>query len=145
MDFWLPFHTVHGVLKAKILKWFAILFSSGPHSVRPLHHDPQAWLSFFELNKVVVLVWLNWLVFCEYGFNVSALWCRLSTPTILLEFLLPWTWGIFSRLLQQSAAAYPYLGRGVSPHHHPFWPWTWSSSSLPSCSSAATAPWTCVD
>ena len=36
----LPFHTVHGVLKARILKWFAILFSSGPHSVRPLHHDP---------------------------------------------------------------------------------------------------------
>ena len=26
-------HTVHGVLKARILKWFAIPFSSGPHSV----------------------------------------------------------------------------------------------------------------
>ena len=36
----LPFHTVHGVLKAKILKWFAIPFSSRPHSVRSLHHDP---------------------------------------------------------------------------------------------------------
>ena len=36
----LPFHTVHGVLKARILKWFDIPFSSGPHSVRPLHHDP---------------------------------------------------------------------------------------------------------
>ena len=35
----LPLHTVHGVLKARILKWFAIPFSSGPHSVRPLHHD----------------------------------------------------------------------------------------------------------
>ena len=35
----LPFHTVHGVLKARILKWFAIPFSSGPHSVRPLYHD----------------------------------------------------------------------------------------------------------
>ena len=35
----LPFHTVHGVLKARILKWFAIPFSSGPHSVRPLHRD----------------------------------------------------------------------------------------------------------
>ena len=31
---------VHGVLKGRILKWFAIPFSSGPHSVRPLHHDP---------------------------------------------------------------------------------------------------------
>ena len=36
----LPVHTVHGVLKARILKWFAIPFSSGPHSVRPLHDDP---------------------------------------------------------------------------------------------------------
>ena len=36
----LPFHTVHGVLKARIVKWFAIPVSSGPHSVRPLHHDP---------------------------------------------------------------------------------------------------------
>ena len=35
----LPFHTVHWVLKARILKWFAIPFSSGPHSVRPLHHN----------------------------------------------------------------------------------------------------------
>ena len=35
----LPFHTVCGVLKARILKRFAIPFSSGPHCVRPLHHD----------------------------------------------------------------------------------------------------------
>ena len=35
----LPFHTVHGVLKARILKRFAITFSSGPHLVRTLHHD----------------------------------------------------------------------------------------------------------
>ena len=28
----LPFHTVHGVLKAKILKWFSLPFSSEPHS-----------------------------------------------------------------------------------------------------------------
>ena len=30
----LPFHPVHGVLKAKILKWFATPFSSGPHFVK---------------------------------------------------------------------------------------------------------------
>ena len=35
----LPFHTVCGVLKARILNWFAIPFSSGPHFVRNLHHD----------------------------------------------------------------------------------------------------------
>ena len=37
----LSFHTVHGVLKARILKQFAIPFSSGPHFVRTLHHDPS--------------------------------------------------------------------------------------------------------
>ena len=36
----LPFHTVNGVLKGRILKWFAIPYSSGPHFVRALHHDP---------------------------------------------------------------------------------------------------------
>ena len=36
----LPFHTVHGVLKARILKWFAIPFSSGPQE---LAMDREAW------------------------------------------------------------------------------------------------------
>ena len=35
----LPFHTVHGVLKACILEWFAILSSSGSRLVRTLHCD----------------------------------------------------------------------------------------------------------
>ena len=68
---------------------------------RPSWVAPQAWLSFIELDQVVVLVWLYWLVFCDYGFSVSALWCPLATPPILLGFLLPWVWGISSRLLQQ--------------------------------------------
>ena len=37
----LTFHTVHGVLKARILKWFTIPFSSGPRFVRTLHYDPS--------------------------------------------------------------------------------------------------------
>ena len=37
----LRFHTVHGVLKARILKWFAIPFSSGPHSVRKAFFSDQ--------------------------------------------------------------------------------------------------------
>ena len=37
----LPFHTVHGVFKARIPKWFVIPFSSGPRFVRTLHHDPS--------------------------------------------------------------------------------------------------------
>ena len=32
-----PFHTVHGVLKARILKWFAIPFSSGPRLCQMVH------------------------------------------------------------------------------------------------------------
>ena len=44
------FHTVHGVLEAGILKWFAIPFSSGPHFVRPLHHDPSVNLQMFKLD-----------------------------------------------------------------------------------------------
>ena len=56
------------------------------------------WLSFTELDKAVVLVWLDCLVFCDYGFSASALWCPLATPTVLLGFLLPWTWGISSWL-----------------------------------------------
>ena len=103
---------------------------------------PWAWLSFIQLDKAVVLVWLHWLVFCEYDFSVFALWCPLATPTVLLGFLLPWVWGISSRRLQQSTAIAPYLGGGVSPHRHPSWPSTWDSSSRPSCARAATAPWT---
>ena len=59
---------------------------------RPSWVAPQAWLGFTELDKAVVLVWLDWLVFCEYDFNVSALWCPVATSTTLPGFLLPWCW-----------------------------------------------------
>ena len=109
---------------------------------RPSWVAPWAWLSFIELDKAVVLVWLNWLVFCEYGFSVFALWCPFAIPTVLLGFLLPWAWGISSRLLHQSSAIAPYLGQRVSPHRHLSWPSMWDSSSRPSCACAAMAPWT---
>ena len=32
---------------------------------RPSWVAPRAWLSFIELDKAVVLVWLDWLVFCD--------------------------------------------------------------------------------
>ena len=54
----LSFHTVHGVLKARVLKWFPIPFSSGPHFARTLHHYLSIFggmaHSFTELYKVVV-------------------------------------------------------------------------------------------
>ena len=104
-------------------------------SVRPLHRDPtilvahMAWLSFTELDKALAL-WSDWLVFCDYGFSVSALRCPLSIPTILLGYLLPQTWGISSRLLQQSAAVAPYLGRGGSSQGRTSCPWTWLLSAF---------------
>ena len=58
----LPFHTVHGVLEARILKWFAIPFSSGPRLVRTLHLDPSRVAlhgmahSFIKSDKAVVHV-----------------------------------------------------------------------------------------
>ena len=52
------------------------------------------------------------VILCDYGFSVPALWCPLATPTVLLGFLLPWTWGVSSGLLQQSAATAPYLYEG---------------------------------
>ena len=70
----LPFHTVHGVLKARLLKSFAIPFSSGPHFARTLHHDSSILSglqgmahSFTELDEAVVhvirLVSFLWLWF----------------------------------------------------------------------------------
>ena len=66
-------------------------------------------------------MWLDWLVFCDCGFILSAIWRPLSALTILLGFLLPWMWGISSQLLQQSTVATPYLGCGVSPHGRRYW------------------------
>ena len=96
------------------------------------------FMASFAVQKLLSFIKSH---FCEYGFSVSALWCPLATPTVLHGFLLPWTWVISSRLLQQSTAAAPYLGRGVSPHRRPSWPWTWSSSSRSSCTHAAIAHW----
>ena len=57
----LHFHVAHAVLEAKILKWFATLFSSRASSVRALHHDssilggPHSIAhSFTEVHKAVI-------------------------------------------------------------------------------------------
>ena len=54
----LPFHTAHGVLVTRVLEWFAIPSSSGPHCVRTVHYDCLSWVtlhgmahSFTELCK----------------------------------------------------------------------------------------------
>ena len=57
----MPFHTVHGVLKARILKWFAIPFSSGSILSEFSTMTRPSWMalhgvahSFTELDKAVV-------------------------------------------------------------------------------------------
>ena len=117
----LPFHTVHGVLMARILKWFSIPFSSGPHSVRPLHHDPpvwvapRAWLSLIELDKAVVhvirltrflLLWFvclpsdashNTYCFTWVSFTLDVGYLFMAAPAKHSHCSLPWTWGSSSR------------------------------------------------
>ena len=79
-------------------------------------------------------MWSDWLDVHDCSFSLSALWCPPSAPTILLGFLLPWTWGLSSLLLQQSAATAPYLSCGVAPlSHRPYPPARGSSSRLCSC------------
>ena len=62
----LTFHTVHGVLKARILKWFAIPFSSRPYFFRTLTMTRLSWVAlhgmahrFIELDKAVVHAFLS--------------------------------------------------------------------------------------
>ena len=83
---------------------------------------PQAWFSFIELDKAVVLV----IRLASFLW----LWFRCVCPLIPSRNTYCLTW-VSSLLLQQSAAAAPYLGRGVSPHRCPFWPWTWVAALSP--------------
>ena len=71
----LPFHSVYGVLKARTLKWFAIPFSSGPHFVRTLYHDPSigwpytGWHIVSFSWTMLWSMWSDWLVFCDCRFH----------------------------------------------------------------------------
>ena len=124
-----------------ILQWTTFCQNSPLHSVC-LEWPYTAWLSLSVTR--LWSMWSDWLIFCDFGFTLSALWCPLLEPTVLLGFLLPWTWGICSWLLQKNTATVLYLGQGVSPHCHPSWSWTWSSPSRPSRAHTATIPWTWI-
>ena len=122
-----------------LLQWTTFCQMSPPWPAH-LWWPNTAWLSYIAFTRLWSM-WLDWLIFCDYGLCVCPL-MPLATPTVLLGFLLPWMFIISSRLFQQSAAAVPYLGRGVSPHCRPSWPWMWIISSRPSCARTATACWT---
>ena len=85
----LPFHTVHGVLKARILKWFAIFFCSGPRFVRTLHHDLLSCVtlhgmahSFIELDKAVVHV-IKLVSFWDCG--IQSVWSLMEKDKRLMK------------------------------------------------------------
>ena len=79
--FW-PFHTVHGILKARILEWFASPCSSGPCLVRALLCDPYALVllrgmshSILELqrlllHKAVIYEGGTWEMRKEHLYNI---------------------------------------------------------------------------
>ena len=72
---------------------------------------PWAWLSFIELDKAVVLVWLEWLVFCEYGFSVFALLQQLPS---YLGFSYLGLWYLFTAAPAKcSRCSLPWM-RGIS-------------------------------
>ena len=81
----LPFHTVHGVVKARKLKWFAIPFSSGPHSVRTLCHDPSilggsTGLISFRMDWRLSRVFSNTTVQTHQFFGTQPFSVQLSYP-----------------------------------------------------------------
>ena len=92
----LPFHTVHGVLKARILLWFAILFPVD-HILPDLSTCPacpgwphMAWPSFIELDKsavcVIRLVSFLWLWFqCVCPLMLSHNTYRLTWVSLTLD------------------------------------------------------------
>ena len=80
-------------------------------------------------------MWSDWLFVYDCGFSLSAFWCPLSAPAILVGFLLPWMWGITLWLLQQSAATAAYIQfssvQSLSPVRLFATPWIACTPGLP--------------
>ena len=119
----LPFLTVHGVLKARILKWvchsllqWTTFCQNSPPWPICLGWPHTAWLSFIELNKAVVRVirlasflWLWFKSVCPLVPSLGAYhlirvsltldmgYFFTATPAKCSRCSLPWMWGIFSR------------------------------------------------
>ena len=109
----LPFPTVHGVLKARILTWLSIPFSSVPRSVRPLHHDPPV------LGCPAGMAWFHWV---RQGCGPSVIrltsflwvWFHCVCPLMpsCNTYHLTWvslTWGVGVSLHGYSSKAQPLL------------------------------------
>ena len=114
-----PFHNVHGVLKARVLKWFAIPFSSGPHFCQnsppwPIHlrWPYKAWL-------IVSLHWTRlwsvlsvWLVFCDCSFHVNI----YSQVPVCSGHFFPSPFSLFSLFQELSILWSLVVDRVSQPH-----------------------------
>ena len=101
----LPFHTVHRVLKARILKWFAIFFLQWTTFCQNSPSWPVcpgwphiAWLSFIELDKGVIHI-----------IRLAVIIVSVCLPSDPLSLHLP------------SYLGFSYLGCGVAPLGHCPW------------------------
>ena len=100
-----------------LLQWTTFCQTSLPWPTH-LGWPHMAWLSFTELDKAVVLVWSDWLVVCDCSFSLSALWCPLSAPTLLLGFILIWMVGVSSLLLLLTLdMGYLFLAASPAPSY----------------------------
>ena len=95
----LPFHTVCGVLKARILKSFAIPFSSGPHLSELSTMTNLSWValhgmahSFIKLEKAVVHV-ISLISSVIVVFILSSLWWIRIRGLWELPDGRDWLWG----------------------------------------------------
>lgn len=111
-----PFHTVHWVIKARMLKWFANLFSSGSHFVRifpqwPIHlrWPYTAWL-IVSLSYTRLWSMQSFLViFCDEIFIPSALWWMRTRGLWKLPDAKNWLWGKLGVVLMVRAMLSQFL------------------------------------
>ena len=100
------FHTVYGVLMARILKWFAIPFSSGPRSVRTLHH---IW-------------WESWTT-CMYGWMWDTVMYGCESWTIekaehwRIDALELWCWRRLLRVPWMARRSNQSILKEISPEY----------------------------
>ena len=116
-------------------------------SVRPLHHDPSvlggptrhglvSWVSqgCDPVIRLASFLWLWLQSVCPLMPSHNTY--RLTWFSLTLDMGYPLT----AAPAKCSHCSLPW--QGVSPPSCPSWPWTWSSSSWPSCACAAADPWT---
>ena len=99
----LPFHIIHRVLMARILEWFVISSTSGPHFVRTLHYDLSmlvgpAWHGT-QFHWVTQALHHNKAVIHEGGKDMNSQLFKLSqiVDSFLLLLLLLFSlheWGV---------------------------------------------------